>query len=263
MVMEDAAWARPEELKKAEGEAVKRALNGEFDPGNDYSAYYAYKTGANPDLIRSHAVADDTQASAYVRSVHFLLGMFGLGFKGNVIDLGCAIGVIPEQIRKISGTEAVTGIDISEIGIEVARRDYPQCQFLCQPADDLFNFPDEYANVIHGREFYPFTRTNDLEFQINCLKGFLPKLKPGGAIVLSMVCLSKGLCTNWPSARNRLLNEGYSVAERNMLIHNAIFKRLGAVCYRQPIYGFLAMVQRILGLVLGKKIMYIYVMIKQ
>lgn len=262
MVMEDAAWAKPEELKKAEGEAIKRALSGEFDPGNDYSAYYAYKTGADRNLIRHHAVSDERQASEYARSVHSLLKMFGLGFAGNVIDLGCAIGVIPEQIRKITGIETVTGIDISETGIEVARRDYPQCQFSCQPADDLSNFPDAYANVIHGREFYPFTRTNDFEFQISCLKGYLPKLKPGGAVVLSMVCLSKGLCTNWPSTRNRLLKDGYSVAEENVLIHNAIFRRLGEVCYKQPIYGVLTLMQRILGLVLGKKIMYVYVIIK-
>ncbi len=263
MVMEDSPWARPEELKKAEEEAVKRALAGEFSSENDYSAYYAYKTGANRDFIKSHAVSEEALALEYIKSVHSLLGMFGLGFAGNVIDLGCAIGIIPEQIRKISGAGTVTGIDISETGIEVAKRDYPLCSFSCQPANDLSNFSGEYATVIHGREFYPFTRTNDLDFQIDCLQGYLPHLKPGGAVVLTMVCLSKGLCTNWLLARKRLLGAGYSVAEKKALIHNAIFRRLGGSCYRQPIYGVLTIMQSMFAWILRKKIMYAYVIIKR
>lgn len=54
MAMEDAAWARPEELKKAESEAIKRALAGEINSENDFAAHYAYKIGANRELIKQH-----------------------------------------------------------------------------------------------------------------------------------------------------------------------------------------------------------------
>ncbi|WP_435627894.1 class I SAM-dependent methyltransferase [Candidatus Ferrigenium straubiae] len=262
MTMEDAAWARPEELKKTEEEAIKRAQAGELSSENDYSAYYAYKTGANRDLIKHHAVSEDVLASEYVTNVNALMGMLGVGFRGNVMDLGCAIGIIPEHIRNVSGVEKVTGIDISETGVDVARRDYPKCYFLCQPADELSNITGDSIDVIHGREFYPFTRTNDLDFQINCLKGYLSKLKPGGAVVLSMVCLSKGICTNWIAARSRLLNEGYSVVERRVLIHDAIFRRLGKVCYKQSLNGFLVMMQGMISFALGKKQRYVYIMVR-
>lgn len=188
--------------------------------------------------------------------------MLGLGFRGTVIDLGCVIGIIHEHIRKVLGVEEVTGIDISETGIEVARRDYPQCRFLCQPADDLSNIPDGETDVIHGREFYPFTRTNDLDFQIDCLKGYLPKLSTGGAVILSMVSLSKGFCTNWVSARNRLMNEGYSVVERRSLIHQAIYRKLGKACYKQPLNVFLGIIQSVMSFVLNKKQRYVYIMVR-
>jgi SAM-dependent methyltransferase len=260
MVMEDAAWARPEELKKAEEEAIKRALAGEISFESDYSTFFAYKTGISRELIKRHAVSEDILASVYVGNINSLLGMSGIGFRGTVIDLGCAIGIIPEHIRKISGVKNVTGIDISETGIEVARRDYPQCDFLCQPADDLSNIPAGSVDVIHGREFYPFTRTNDLDFQMNCLKGYLQLLKPGGAVILSMVCLSKGLCTNWKTARNRLVNEGYAVVERRVLIHDAIFRKLGKACYKQPLNTILVMLQSVLSMALRKKQRYVYIM---
>lgn len=237
-------------------------LSGELSSNDDYSAYYAYKTGANCELIKHHAVSEDALASQYVENVNALMEMRGIGFKGSVIDLGCAIGIIPEYIRKISDVEKVTGIDISETGIEVARRDYPQCCFLCQPANDLSNITDCSIDIIHGREFYPFTRTNDLDFQINCLKGYLTKLKQGGAVVLSMVCLSKGICTNWMAAKSRLLNEGYSIVERRVLIHDAVFRHLGQHCYKQPLNGFLAVMQGAISFVLRKKQRYVYIMVR-
>lgn len=262
MAMDDAAWARPEELKKAEAEAVKRARDGDFGSQDDYSAYYAYKTGVNRELIRNHAVSDEAQAATYVTNVDALLRRLGVAFSGNVIDLGCAIGIIPEHIRRLGTASEVTGVDISETAIEVARRDYPECRFVCQTANDLGNFPPGYASLIHGREFYPFTRTNDVDFQVDCLTGYLNQLKAGGAVVLTMVCLSKGLCTNWPEARRRLLRAGYSVAEKKVLIHPAVFRRLGRMCYKQPFHAILAGLQGMVARVLCRKTMYAYVIIK-
>ena len=150
--------------------------------------------------------------------------MFGLGFRGNIIDLGCS--------------------------------------FSCQPADDLSNFPDNHADIIHGREFYPFTRTNDADYQVDILNGYLLKLKSGGAVVLSMVCLSKGLCNNWRSARLRMLESGYDTAERKMLIHPGLFSRWGAICYSQPLYALLVLAQHALGRMLGRKNTYVYIFIR-
>ena len=86
-----------------------------------------------------------------------------LSLEGRILDTGC-VGSITNALDIIKGKNSnvgsTHGIDISEDGIAVAKKNIPNCHFFQQSVDDLSNFENGYFDIIHCREFYPFTRTN-------------------------------------------------------------------------------------------------------
>lgn len=60
-----------------------------------------------------------------------------LGVKGNVkfLDVGCNLGFATEAGRKL-GYEAM-GIDIDNIAIEQAKKNFPECKFHCLSSDEI------------------------------------------------------------------------------------------------------------------------------
>ena len=143
MIEKDAQWILPENLKKQE-EKSRDLIDqgkGDTDHGGDFGAYYAYRKGINLDYIRPHATSDDFRAINYVKSLHAFLESKGLSLKGEILDVGCAIGTITNAINQLSVSEGrVYGIDISKDGIAVAKKNYPDCLFYSQSADKRTRF---------------------------------------------------------------------------------------------------------------------------
>ena len=99
MIEKDSEWILPENLRKQEERERKEVDNGTFDGGGDFGSYYAYFKGINLDFIKPHAVSDDQKAIKYVKNMTYLLQKNDLNIKGNVIDIGCAIGTIANSIN--------------------------------------------------------------------------------------------------------------------------------------------------------------------
>ena len=265
MIEKDSEWILPENLKKQEKKSRKLIDDGKSntDNVNYFGSYYAYRKGINSDFIKSHAYSNDHKALAYAKNLRAFLKSANLRLYGEILDLGCAIGTITNAIdvlnkEKMGGR--THGLDISEDGIEVARQKYPNCIFYKQSADDLSNFDDGSFDIIHCKEFYPFTRTNDEEYHMKYLKLFYEKLKRHGFVVLEMVSLNKGFCNTYYELNGPLKKIGFSFISKDISLPNKIFSVFGAFSYKSPIYRFMKLITRI---ILKRRTHFIYILSKQ
>ena len=87
------------------------------------------------------------------------------------------------------------GIDISESAIQYARRSYPNCRFDVVSVDGALKL-GELFDVVHAREFYPFTRTGDLEFHRTYIEALARHVDESGALVLTLLSSPKSLAGN-------------------------------------------------------------------
>jgi SAM-dependent methyltransferase len=264
MVLEkNSEWILPENLKKQEQQERKQVEDGTFDGGGDFGSYYAYRKGVNLDFIKHHAVSDDEFALCYARNLRSFLKTENLKLEGKILDVGCAIGAVTNAINKLNRNGQTYGLDISEDAIEVARKKYPGCLFYNQSADNLDNFSDTFFDIIHAREFYPFTRTDDSTYQLKYLKLFCSKLKAGGFIVLQMVPRSKGFWNTYEQTSNQLKDIGYSTVKRSIYVPAKVYKVFGSISYNRFISRLLhTSITRMIMRLMARKVTYFYILVK-
>ncbi len=241
MVEKDSEWILPENLKKQEKKSRKLIDEGKgnTDHGGDFGSYYAYRKGINHDYIKWHAYSNDHKALAYAKNLQAFIKSMNLKLEGKILDVGCAIGVITNAINILNSGGRTHGIDISEDSIAVAKQKYPNCIFYCQSADDLSNFNNGQFDIIHCKEFYPFTRTNDEQYHMKYLKLFYEKLTRHGFVVLEMVALDKGFYNTYEIYYNQLKNIGYSQVIKDIVIPSTLFKIFGVFSYKKTLYKIL------------------------
>jgi len=236
LIEKEIEWILPENLKEQEKTERAKVDQGTFHGEGDFGSYYAYLKGLNLEFINSHAIINEHQVSEYVRHIRAILKEFNLRLEGNIIDLGCAIGTITSAINGVSKGGITYGLDISEDAITVAKTKYPNCIFIHRQADELDDFDDKYFDVIHAREFYPFSRTNDRDYQSEYLRLFHSKLKSGGYVVLVMFREKKGLCYTYEKLSGELMDIGYSIFEEKQMVSSKIFKLFGRLSYNKILY---------------------------
>ena len=244
----DSKWILPENLRKQEEREKDEVEKGICDGGGDFGSYYAYRKGINFGFIEPHAFSDDKKALVYTKNIQAYLNSVNLKLEGKILDVGCAIGTITNAIyilnKNVCGG-GTNGIDISEDAILLAKQKYPNCKFYKQSADELDNFENGYFDIIHCREFYPFTRTNNEQYHMKYLDLFCKKLKPHGFVILEMCALDKGLCNTYMELDNQLKKVGYSVVKRNIEIPNKLFRIFGALSYKRPFYDLFKLLTRV------------------
>ena len=264
MIEKESEWMLPENLRKQEERERKKVENGIFDGRGDFGSYYAYLKGVNYDFIKLHAVSDDQTALEYAKHITLLLEKHNLKIKSNVIDIGCAIGTISNGISQFNKDGKTYGLDISEDSIAVAKTKYPNCIFSCQSADNLDNFDSEYFDVIHAREFYPFTRTNDIHFHLKYLRLFHSKLKPHGFVVLQMVALDKGFCNTYKKLSKELIEIGYSPIRRCVMMPRRFVALLGNLSYNKLFFPILLLTSQMLFWIIRRgRFGYLYILTKK
>lgn len=190
----------PENLRKQESAGGAEGHTG---------AYRAYAEGGDRSLIQSHAVVEDSLAEAYARLARGVCRDLGHELGPDMLDAGCAVGTITDAFRRL-GFRAC-GLDLSVKAIEAARRERPACEFLAESIDDEKVLTGRLFDVVHAREFYPFTRVSDPEVHARLLAGFARRLKPGGAAVVSqLVEPGKGLELTLPGLESRMAELGFA-----------------------------------------------------
>ncbi len=232
----DAESFLPEELRQQEKKA-RNIIDAGGTGGGHLGAYYAYRTGANKGLIEPHGVIDDEYALGYARNIRALLKSMGHDAEADFfLDAGCGIGVITNAFAALNTSGRTFGLDLSEDGIAIARENYPACTFNAQSADELDNFEDNFFDVIHTREFYPFTRSNDDDFHLGFFRAFHTKLKSGGIVLVSTVTVPKGLCNTFDRLAGPLRDIGYDKFMKKIVVPMRLTKKLGVWPYAPPFY---------------------------
>ena len=134
------------------------------------------KDGYN--TIANRYLAERTRDSQDVRLLDEL--MERLPGNAKVLDAGCGAGIPISEI--LSEHFQVTGVDFSEAQVELAKKNVPTAEFLCEDMTKM-DFPDETFDGITS--YYAIIHIPREEHQA-LLANFHRMLKPGG---LALLCL--------------------------------------------------------------------------
>jgi ubiquinone/menaquinone biosynthesis C-methylase UbiE len=111
----------------------------------------------------------------------------GLSKGSKVLDAGCGPGV--PVTRYLARFFRVTGVDISEQQIKLARNLVPTAKFICDDIETL-TFPDEsFDGICSYYAIFHVPRSSHKKI----LKNFYRMLKPGG---LALLCMGAGELPN-------------------------------------------------------------------
>ena len=102
-----------------------------------------------------------------------------------MLDLGCGCGYTTAAISKNFSKSNVHGVDISADAISFAKRNFlsEKISFSRESVSTNKNFIVTY-DFIFCFEFYPFSRSNNLIFQLNYIKYLLGNLEYAGKIII-------------------------------------------------------------------------------
>ena len=215
---DDERWILPENLKRQERREVEQIEQGIDAPVGDFGSYHALFTGKNTESVKEHAVLDAHYLSSYVRQAKILLDAAGCPETPDILDVGCGPGAVSAALAEVYPRGRVLGVDISESAIAYAKKLYPRCEFLAAAVDEKMALPRKF-DVIHAREFYPFTRTGDVDFHRRYFDIFAANLAPNGLVLVSLVDGEKNLSKNIAALSAHLEGRGLSPLRLTFMAH--------------------------------------------
>lgn len=219
-------WLLPENMKRAA--SAEEGL---------YAAHKAYATGEDPTLIQPHAIIDFHYALNYAHGLAAALRRLGIELAGNILDAGCAAGTITGALHQAANAGGeCCGIDLSAPLIACAAETFPDCRFSVCSADALGEFEDGYFDIIHAREFYPFTRSASASFHWYFLDCFARKLRPGGAVIAVQIIERRGLADSFGALCAAAHAHGFSKVSRHVMAPNRLYRKIGDFAYSRFLY---------------------------
>ena len=104
MIEKDSEWILPENLKKQEKKSRKLIDEGKVntDHGGGFGFYYTYRKEINFNFIKPHAFSNDFRALKYAKNFQAFLNSKGFSFKGEILDVGCAIWTVTNSMNQLS-----------------------------------------------------------------------------------------------------------------------------------------------------------------
>lgn len=198
---------------------------------------YAGLLDGDDRLARTKTLLDLETASIYASSLNASIANLGLPPMGDVLDMGCGPGVITAMLGTSLGRQA-WGIDMSPSAIAYGSRMFPDVKLASGSADDLAAIADGSLALAHAREFYPFTRSDDVGLHLRFIEAARPKLKAGGLFVAVQVhdpSVGVGINTHWPELTERARQLGYGRTGRRILIPRRIAVHLGSFVAFPPV----------------------------
>lgn len=172
----------PEKMLEEQAHIQSKMERGEYSENQDlgdFGAYYALKHNLPmaEKWIQAHGLSGQV-AELYVAN-----------FKNDctkahcILDVGCGAGFITNALKKAHPQAEVMGIDLALDGIEFAKESFKECSFMQIAVDEKLNLNRTF-DVVHVREFYPFTRIDDWDMMRDILKALLKHVSPGGTLIV-------------------------------------------------------------------------------
>ena len=174
-------WFRQEELKKQE---EKYRLN-EVIPNNlnDFGSYkLMLKEG---DIEKSNITNhNDIIPKEKIKSIERVCKNLFAKPPNKILNLGCGLGFETIALSEIYNCE-ITGIDISKDGINYAKKynNNSKTNYISKVIDKNFLLNKKF-DACYAIEFYPFTRTENLEFQKNIVSAIFKNLNIGAPLII-------------------------------------------------------------------------------
>ena len=113
----------------------------------------------------------------------------------SVLDVGCGLGYYTKAWADAGAN--VTGVDISEAGIELAKRSFPECNFSCAAWPDGIE-QGQLFDIVWEVGLSLINTFNVQAIHDRFIKEALTRLNPGGCIIVGWGSNFSGrTITNW------------------------------------------------------------------
>ena len=174
-------WWRAENLNKSQDKFRKINDFSNLDPKNDFGSYRRVLLGDDfsSSMLTSH---NDLSPETKIKFIH---GLYDLGQESalDILDVGCGLGFTSECLGRFYKNSNVLGVEVSEDAIVYAKTNHKNAKFLCEmirpEGPKMGNF-----DLIFAFEFYPFTRTSDINVHCSYLNYLIEQINEGGRVIL-------------------------------------------------------------------------------
>jgi protein-L-isoaspartate O-methyltransferase len=172
-----------------------------FSPGNLEKLARDCET-TNPNLIKSggdfmsyakvnrgNGLVDSEIEYHNLVDPQFRVGLYSQLIKQGacqkIADIGCGLGFTSGALSQKFGTDNVTGYEVSLDAVQFAKKEWPKLKFITGSIKEASCLQDTY-DLIVAQEFYPFTRTNDLNVHNGFLTTLLQSLNNSGVLLIGL-----------------------------------------------------------------------------
>tara|TARA_B110000003_G_scaffold254948_1_gene271356 strand:- start:53 stop:796 length:744 start_codon:yes stop_codon:yes gene_type:complete len=175
-------WFLPENLK--ESELRHRDNEHDIDKSNDFGSYKLLlkNNDFENSMIKSH---NDINPKQKIKVLKKLTDKFKKNKKNHsILNVGCGTGFETKALSEIYKCH-ITAVDASFDGIEYAKKfnSNSKIEYIFKTIDSDFTLNKEF-DICYAIEFYPFTRSKDLEFQKNIISSIFNNLSKEGILVM-------------------------------------------------------------------------------
>jgi SAM-dependent methyltransferase len=210
----DEEWLLPENLRRQEKREISLVEAGLDASSGDFGSYYALLRHGNKDWVRKHALIDPDPARIYsLQAARAMRALGPLLARPRLLDVGCGPGAVTEALARELDCSETLGVDISESAVTYARQRFPEIQFQAMAISEDTALPGKF-DIVHAREFYPFTRTGDPDTHWAFLRMLSGNLEEGGFLALSLAGGPDSLDQNWRRLDPELAAIGLSPLRR-------------------------------------------------
>lgn len=176
--MNDDYWFSPAKLKKL-GRDCELAGPETLVGNGDFSSYAKANRGGglNKSGIENHNLV---KPNFRVRMYFELLDRNAFL---RVADLGCGLGFTCAALAEIFCPESVTGYEVSLDAVQYCEKHWPKIKFIADAIIENDRLSEEYDLII-AQEFYPFTRTSDIDVHMGYINTILHSTVKGGVALI-------------------------------------------------------------------------------
>ena len=174
-------WFHPEELKKSEEDY--RLNRVKIDINNDFGSYK--KMLENNDIEKSNiSNHNDIMPIKKIKSIKRICKKYFSKPPNQILNIGCGLGFETIALSEIYNCE-ITGIDISQDGINYATKYNSNIKttYISKVVDKNFLLSKKF-DACYAIEFYPFTRTDNLEFQKDIISAIFKNLNTNAPLII-------------------------------------------------------------------------------
>ena len=216
-IMKD--WFYPEKLRESE-QKYRNSNDDSPHIGGDFGSYKSLlKTNDfENSMIKSHNDINPIQKLKVLKKV---TDKFLKNKKiHSILNVGCGTGFETKALSEIYNCD-ITGVDASLDGIDYAKKynSNSKTEYFFETIDSNFLLNTKF-DICYAIEFYPFTRTKDLEFQKNIISSIFNNLSNEGVLVMYQLETDK-----WDTIKNNI-QELSVLLKKNVKIYSKLHHKI-------------------------------------